>query len=284
MRRLSIPAGVEWELVVVNNHCTDDTDEAVGRHKGRLPIRLLHEPRPGKSHALNTAIAAIRGGLILWTDDDVLVDEKWLEEHVAASEAWPEASFFGGPVQPWFEAPPPSWLTAAWPRVSAIYAIREVEESSPPMDARFHPCGANFAIRTNVQRQFLYDARLGRVGPSEVRGEETDVIFRLLSAGHRGVWVPGARVRHFIPRERLTLDYLRRFSFGHGQTAALPPAHGLWQRTRLRTKIALNQAKYQIARRVFGPDEWIKYLTKASYYRGRLAAARGRDAGSCRAA
>src|SRR5262249_21230021 len=94
--RLRVPAGVEWELVVVNNNSTDDTDAVLQRHEGRLPLRRLFEPRPGKSFAANLALAEARSDLILWTDDDVHVDPDWLAEYVAAARAWPDASFFGG--------------------------------------------------------------------------------------------------------------------------------------------------------------------------------------------
>ena len=43
MRKLRIPPGIEWELLVVNNNCTDDTDGVLDRHEGRLPIRRLFE-------------------------------------------------------------------------------------------------------------------------------------------------------------------------------------------------------------------------------------------------
>src|ERR1700738_3055719 len=72
--RLRIPEGVSWELLVVNNNCTDDTDAVIERHAGSLPIRRLYEPTPGKSYAHNLAIAEAQGDLVLWTDDDVIVD------------------------------------------------------------------------------------------------------------------------------------------------------------------------------------------------------------------
>jgi hypothetical protein len=31
MRQLVIPPGVTWELIVVNNNCTDDTDQVIAR-------------------------------------------------------------------------------------------------------------------------------------------------------------------------------------------------------------------------------------------------------------
>jgi glycosyltransferase involved in cell wall biosynthesis len=74
MHQLRIPEGVRWELVVVNNNCTDHTDELIARHASRLPLVNLHEAQPGKGHACNLALAHASGDLVAWTDDDVLVD------------------------------------------------------------------------------------------------------------------------------------------------------------------------------------------------------------------
>jgi glucosyl-dolichyl phosphate glucuronosyltransferase len=48
MRRLQIPAGVGWELLVVNNRCTDETDAVLAAHGNVLPIRRLYEPETAR--------------------------------------------------------------------------------------------------------------------------------------------------------------------------------------------------------------------------------------------
>lgn len=55
MRELRIPDGVEWELLIVNNNCTDQTDAVIARHAGVLPIRRIFEVNPGLSNARNRA-------------------------------------------------------------------------------------------------------------------------------------------------------------------------------------------------------------------------------------
>src|SRR5208283_1040221 len=75
---LRIPEGLEWELLVVNNGCTDHTDEVIARHQKRLPLRRLFEPKRGLSPARNLAIDSARGGFIFWTDDDALPHPDWL--------------------------------------------------------------------------------------------------------------------------------------------------------------------------------------------------------------
>ena len=100
MCNLTVPVGVKWELLVVNNRCTDDTDSVIARHQMRLPLRRLFEPEPGLSNARNCAVAAAQGDLMLWTDDDVLIDRDWLEAYVAAASKWPDAGYFGGRIEP----------------------------------------------------------------------------------------------------------------------------------------------------------------------------------------
>src|SRR3954463_5558724 len=70
-----------WEVVVVDNNCTDHTRSVVESRQADYPVRLryLFEPRQGNSFALNTGIASINATIIVFTDDDVLVSEEWLQ-------------------------------------------------------------------------------------------------------------------------------------------------------------------------------------------------------------
>ncbi len=106
MTRLLIPAGLEYEILVVDNNSTDATEQVVTSFATRLPVRYVFESTPGKSFACNRAMRETRGDYILWTDDDVLVAETWLEAFMAGVQQFPEAAAFGGTIVPWFTAPP----------------------------------------------------------------------------------------------------------------------------------------------------------------------------------
>ncbi len=119
MHKMLIPHGLKWELLVVNNNCTDHTDEVIASFSAKLPIRRIFEPTPGLSNARNAAVRAATGDYIIWTDDDVLVNEFWLSAYAEAFQRWPDAAVFGGPVTPWFADTPPKWITEAWPLVAS---------------------------------------------------------------------------------------------------------------------------------------------------------------------
>src|SRR5437763_8482181 len=72
------PDGISWELIIINNNATDDTDTVIDSFVDRLPIRREFEIRQGQSHARNRAIDVANGDYVIWTDDDVIVDVGWL--------------------------------------------------------------------------------------------------------------------------------------------------------------------------------------------------------------
>ena len=121
MAKLEIPAGTEWELLVVNNNSTDDTDDVIAAHSGKLPTRRLLEKKQGHSNARNCALDHAKGDWIAWTDDDVLVDPKWLVGLCKGAGRLPEAAAIGGPIAPWFVTDPDPDLVATFPPLRSGY-------------------------------------------------------------------------------------------------------------------------------------------------------------------
>ena len=275
MTRLEVPPGLAWELLVVNNNCTDDTDRVIADFETRLPVRRLFEPVPGLSNARNCAVVAARGRWIVWTDDDVLVDPSWLAAYARAFDRWPEAAIFGGPISPWFPAPPPDWLTASWPRIANAYACIDYGAEAFELTERRVPFGANIAFRTDRLRAMPFDPERGVKPGSRMGGEETGVVRALLAAGDTGWWVSDARVRHFIPEERQTLDYVREWfdAYGEylGRYGTEPPAAMIFGKPRwlVRQAIVTNVRGWW-RRRLRPADEWMDDFIAAHTARGAL--------------
>jgi len=275
MTRLLIPPELDWELVVINNNSTDATPAVISEAADRLPIRGCFEPHQGKSHALNLATTEARGEYIVWTDDDVLVDQHWLAEYAAAFQRRPDASFFGGPIEPWLVPPSPDWLTCVFNRVSNVYGARDLGPEPVRLTVQTLPFGANMAVRTAEQRRFPYDPAVSRRPDSPVRGEETFMLRRMLDAGCEGWWVPDARVRHWVPRGHQTLAYIRDYFVGLGQARAMgpQPSHYTWLfgRPRFIWRQAIEEeVRYWATRMVSRPETWIQHFIRASLAWGQL--------------
>ncbi len=285
MRKLAVPERVEWEVLVVDNASSDETPSVCRRHQGALPLRCAFEPRQGLSHARNRAVAEARGDLIAWTDDDVLVEDQWLTAYARAEREHPDVSFFGGPVRAWFETEPPPWLPAGLPVIETAYAIRDFGGAPFPFEKGGRlPFGANFAVRAAVQRRHAYDPDLGRLGSVLRAGEESALLEGLLDRGYRGLWVPDARVRHFVGRERMTLAWVRDFYRGIGHSdvvataaTALPRWVRWWRRADCALRGSVKGGRYRLRRRLAPTQSWIRDLRDASIHWGRFEAYGARE-------
>lgn len=274
---LSIPPGVEWELLVVDNNSTDTTPSVLASFRDRLPLRPVREQRQGKSHALNRAAEEARGNYILWTDDDVLVDPGWLAAYHAAFLRWPEAGIFGGYIEAAFAGSPPSWLprVLAHPRAAGAYGLRQLGDDPLPLSEEVQPYGANMAVRRDLQVQFRYDPALGPRGAHYVQGEERAMVVAMLRGGHTGWYVPGARVRHIVPSANQTTRHLRRYFRGFGETDGRR-AEDLGGRKLLGKPLYMireaieAEARYRWHRLTEPPEVWVRDLWRAGINWGRL--------------
>ncbi len=269
MQRLRVPAGVSWELVIVNNCCSDETDFVIEKHAKVLPIRRIFELLAGLSRARNKALEVVTGDYVLWTDDDVLVDEGWLEAYCRAFERWPDAAVFGGRVEPWLEGQPPRWLEAVLPRVGFAFATINLGDEPEPLTMERLPFGANMAVRMAEQQRHRFDPDLGVTPKRRMGGEETAMLQSILADGGRGWWVPDARVRHFIPRKRQSLRYLRSYYFGAGQFLGrqqIDPKVPTWfGKPRWAWRRALeSELRFRMMRFLSRPEKWVEDLIKAS--------------------
>ena len=284
MGALAVPAGATWELIVVNNACTDDTDAVLNEFPD-LPLRRILEPAKGKSNALNRAVDEARGEYLLFTDDDVLVEPDWIAAYLAAFRRHPEAAVFGGPIRPWFEGTPPEWLVRVFHQVEFAFAALDLGPTPRPFGGHDLPFGANLAIRTADHRAYRYDPALGPRPGRALRGEETVLVGRMLEDGKTGWWVPEARVRHFVPAARQTRRYIHEWYHGWGEYVARPAfrrtaevaSGGLGSRLFLGRPLWLwremveARVRYELRRRLAGPEVWIEDLKQAGIARGRFA-------------
>jgi glycosyltransferase involved in cell wall biosynthesis len=282
------PPRSSWELLIVDNGCSDATPSTLERFRARFPMRVVREPRRGLSHARNTGVANARGEYLLWMDDDATVPRHWLRRYEAAFDAHPDAAFFGGPIRPRFEGTPPAWLPPSLPLVLHAFAGLEQPDPRGRFDASSPglPFGANCAIRAAEAREFPFDPRIGPNAASFfLAGEESDVLQRIVGAGGHGIWLDDAPVEHWIDPPRQSIAYLRNYYCGVsfvGTRRALERGDhpvGFTRRLRLWRRIAVQHALYLGNRLLGRRAAWIEALRETSRLRGRLRAHREIRAG-----
>lgn len=205
----TILSNLEWELVLVNNNCTDNTDEVVREFTDALPIVYIHEPRQGLSRARNAGLNVASGSLILFTDDDVKPYKNWLMTYWETYKEKPQGFFFGGPVDCEYESvrPDEELLSLAPPSVKGL----DWGTKSRTLSSTESLIAASWACPLKeLNTVGGFDIHLG-LDPSsgKVRGgEETNLMERLKANGLSPWYIPEAKIVHFVPKDKTTLKHI----------------------------------------------------------------------------
>lgn len=223
---MRVSSSLRWDAIVIDNNSNDDTRRVVERHADgfRVPLRYVFESRQGRSSALNTGIDRASGAVLAFTDDDVLLNDGWLDAACdALSSADRSIGYAGGPIRPIWEIDPPPWLDLSRGDLWGTIAIQD--HGSLPFvyeEGRKVPLGANMAVRREVFAAVGgFRADLGRTGGRLVLGQEVpELLIRARQAGFRGLYVPAMQLRHHVPARRLTRSYFRNWWFGKGVSRA----------------------------------------------------------------
>ncbi len=225
LRSLSeaLPPSRPWELLIIDNNSTDNTRHVASSWSERLPLRYVFEAEQGLSAARNRATREFVGGLLVFTDDDVLFAREWLTSYEGAWTAHPEAEYFGGCIIPEWEDGKPAWVRdqrldlldglMGWYDLGGDTRAYQPGEPSP--------FGANFALTHQaIAKHGSFRTDLGVKGGVAGRGEETEYFSRVRAGGGMGVYVGAACLRHLIHSSRFVPRALLRYGVQSGLAAA----------------------------------------------------------------
>jgi hypothetical protein len=239
------------ELVVVDNDQAPSAQATVAELTGEapFPVHYVHEPRPGVAHARNAGMAAARGELIAFLDDDEEAPAGWLAALLAAQARY-QADVVFGPVR----ARAPASVTRHRDYLERFFS-REGPAEAGVID-HYYGCGDSL-----LRRAALPDP----VAPFAVErnhiGGEDDMLFgHMRAGGARFAWEPAAWVWEDPVPDRLSLDYTIRRAFAYGQG---PSAHCAAASPPDRLGVARWMAVGVVQSALFGLVAGFKWLTRA---------------------
>lgn len=207
-----------YEIIVVNNNSTDNTDEIIKEYSNNLSVKSFFQSKQGISVAKNTGIINSTGKLVVFTDDDVRPNVNWLNAYWDAYCKNPDRYFWGGSIVSEFESNPPSEQLLKY----APPSVRGMDlgpcERILSNDEFF--VGASWACtRKALDDVGLFNTELGLNPLKKVVmvGEETELMERLISNGYKALYLPNATVHHFVPTPKTTLKHIadRNEAFGY---------------------------------------------------------------------
>jgi len=209
----------DWEYLLVDNASDQPLDSRVdlGWHPNSRHVR---EDNLGLTLARLRAIREAAGQILVFVDDDNLLDSDYLEQVGQLAHAWPMLGAFGGQVRPRFEKTPPDWTRQYWSRL----VIREFDHDLWSNAFDFHktmPSGAGLCVRHRVADQYLTYHENGkrsllmdRTGESLLSGGDTDLASTACDVGLGTGLFASLRLTHLIPAERVEEEYLVRLVEG----------------------------------------------------------------------
>lgn len=207
-----IPDGLAWEIVLVKNNCTDQTDEVARRFSSRLPLLVVDEPKQGLSRARNRGLRAATGQFVLFTDDDIRPCEGWIRTYWENFKEMGAGYFFGGPVESEFEVPLQTngYLKYAPPSVKGITWGDTARELAPD-DPVFISANWGAPLPKIMEIGGFDEAKGLNAIPNRITlGEETDLMIRLRAAGLKPWYLPDAGIYHFVPKEKAHKKHIIR--------------------------------------------------------------------------
>jgi len=209
----------KWELLVVDN-CSSTPVVAQYDFSWHPGARLIREDKLGLTPARLRGIHAVLGELLIFVDDDNVLDANYLEAALRVAEERPFLGSWSGQCRPQFEAPPPEWTRRYWGNL----VIREFDKdvwSNLPRLPDTMPCGAGLCVRRSVADHYLrlHEQRerafqLDRMGDSLLSGGDNDLAACACDIGLGVGLISALKLTHLIPPQRLTDDYLARLSEG----------------------------------------------------------------------
>lgn len=228
--RASDYPSAQYEIIVVDN--APSSNATAERIEQRYPkssqVRYVCEERAGSANARNCGLVQAHGEIVVFADDDVLVDEHWLTEMVRGFNTSDDVVCVTGLIMPtesetraqgWFEQFGGYCKEECTRR---LFNLTDHRSESPlyPFNVGSFGAGASMAFR----RSFLlgiggFDPALGPATPT-LGGEDIDLMLRAILEGHSLLYEPAAVVRHPPYRE---YPQLRRQiqGYGVGLTACL---------------------------------------------------------------
>jgi glycosyltransferase involved in cell wall biosynthesis len=215
-----VDLSIQWEVVIVNNASKDNTAELAYQVWKRLgnstPFQVVDEPTPGLSSARERGFSTARYEYIILCDDDNWLQEDYVQLAYEIMESDERIGALGGVGEPICEISPPAWF-----KIFADNYATGVQGNcnGDITSSRAYVFGAGAVYRKSVihylKSKGFETLLTDRKGDSLACGGDVELGYAMSLAKYKIWYDKRLRFKHFIPKERLTWNYIERMHKGY---------------------------------------------------------------------
>lgn len=204
-----------WEIILVNNNSTDNTVEIANQtwqsFKNKIALHVIAEPRAGLSNAREAGIKAANHDVIIFCDDDNLLEENYVQHAFDLVETTGKLGYgiWGGKTIAYFDETTkvPAWFEEQ----KGNYVVGEQAENTGDISKRGYVWGAGMIIVKSLYLKLINERfpvlLKDRTGEILSSGGDSELSLRSLIAGYNLYYDRSLILHHYIPRSRLTKSY-----------------------------------------------------------------------------
>ncbi|MBP7183953.1 MAG: glycosyltransferase family 2 protein [Saprospiraceae bacterium] len=203
-----------YEVVVVNNNCTDNTNEVVATFESRLPnLSIRLEEKVGVAHARNHALIYLEAEWIVYIDDDAKVFTDFTDQLQILFDN-PKIEAFGGVDIPWYLYGKPIWMKDKYVQYTYKYKYKTPTILNKNEYAIIGIMGLK---RSLMEKVGLFSTSLGMSGGKIAYGEEDEIQNRIRSFGSDIWFIPTLKIWHVVMPIKFNVDFYFKSGFALGR-------------------------------------------------------------------
>jgi len=235
LSKQSVPADINWEVIVVDNASTDNTAETARKEwsKYYLPevgFRVFAEATPGKINALEKGTALASFEYFIICDDDNWLAPDYVQNTYAILEKNAAIGAVGGQS---FKTNDTGIFPSWFDEYAEGYAVgKQGDIIGDVTFSRGYVWGAGMGTRTALYKDTFKDfpsLLTGRNGKKLSAGEDSEYCQRLILSGYKLFYDPSLVFHHYIPQQRLEISYRDSLMAGFDECSKiLVKYHFVW--------------------------------------------------------
>ena len=216
---------IQWELIVVDYESSDDTINVIKSiwPQSLAPLIIINESKPGKTPALESGLANSNGNYICIVDDDNWIFNDYIDIAFKVMTINPEVGIIGALGFAECEIDPPAWFQD----YTDTFAVghQSIKSGLLTTEDRAWFWGAGSVIRKSAWLKTIENGFIPFFNPSRnseeanfkkgfIGGEDTELCFAIQLTGFKLWYEPNLKYKHYIPKNRLQLNYLNDATIG----------------------------------------------------------------------